>query len=124
MQIVTARLVIAFASVIMTFGSGLWLSKIGRPLNTLLFTFHKLISLVTAVFLILGFIQLLKSIPMDARLSMLIAGAGAALALTLASGGVLSFDKFAHTWLIRSHLLLTILCILLAGLSLYYVTVN
>ena len=122
MNIFTSRIIIAIIAVIFTIGSGIWLSKMGRPLNVILFNLHKLVSLAAIVFIVLGLIQLLNTVQADNLLIVLYVLTGLALVSTLATGGLLSFDKFGVPSIVLIHKISSILILVLSGLSLYFLS--
>ena len=90
MRIVTAGLLFMAA-----LSSGIWLNRLGRPLNTLIFTLHKLIALAAVVLVALAIVQLLKGqAPTTLRL-VAMAAAGLFVLVSFATGAWLSIVKSA-----------------------------
>lgn len=87
------RLVFVAVLFILAIASGFWVVKLGRPLNTGVFTVHKLLALAALVMMI----TMVRAMAKGAVLS---PAAAAAIALTfvlfaamIATGGMLSFEK-------------------------------
>ena len=93
----TAEMKIAIIAGLFVFAFvfGIRLSQLGRPLNTAIFTFHKLIALATIVFSAVTIVQLVNGQGLTSlRLSAVIV-AGLLLLVTFASGAWLSIAKSA-----------------------------
>src|SRR6056297_1601136 len=76
--------------------AGIVLSLLGRPLNTALFNVHKLIGIGMVVFSVIAFVRLFKleTLP-KGPVKLLVVIAVISLAGLMATGGLLSFDKFS-----------------------------
>lgn len=106
--------------VLLTAITGIILSNMGRPLNTAIFTVHKLAAIGFVVFAVFNFVQLIKGIEsLEPTLKILLIIAGCAAALLFVTGGLLSFDKFAKKFIVVFHAVLTVLIAGSAGTSLY-----
>ncbi|HOO32892.1 MAG TPA: hypothetical protein PK466_12740 [Thermotogota bacterium] len=100
--------------------TGIVLSHMGRPLNTAVFTIHKLIALGFVIFSVVGFINLIKgSEAVDPLLKTLLIVAACSAVLLFVTGGLLSFDKFAKKFIVVFHAVLTAVVAGSAGTSLY-----
>jgi hypothetical protein len=88
---------------IITFASGFWLNKIGRPLNNLIFSFHKIFAIAAIILSIIIFYNLHKTIQFENTLLIWLSLTGVLILLSLVSGALLSFDKFAIKFTIWAH---------------------
>ncbi len=91
--------------------SGVWLSKLGRPLNNAVFTIHKLNSILGIVLLVITIFQISRSIEYTKMEILASIIGGFALFTSFISGAILSFDKLAMNILIITHKVSSILLI-------------
>jgi len=100
---------------IITTIAGIVLSLLGRPLNTALFNVHKLIGIGMVVLSVIAFVRLFKleTLP-DGPVKLLIVFAVISLIALIATGGLLSFDKFSSKLIVILHAVSTVV----AGTSL------
>ena len=115
------RIAIAGILIIFSIISGIWLSKIGRPLNGLIFSVHKIISLlaIVATGIVIYYSQ--QGIEINRTDLFLIFATGLVLLLSLISGFLLSFDKFVNDFLLYMHKFMPALIILFSILSIYFI---
>lgn len=100
--------------------TGVVLSQTGRPLNTILFTIHKLSAVGFTVFSVIIFINLIKTVEsVDSTTKFLLITVACAAALLFVTGGLLSFDRFAKKFVVILHAVLTIVISGSAGTVLY-----
>jgi hypothetical protein len=99
--------------------SGIWLSRTGKPLNVVILTIHKLISLATLVFLALTIYQMSQTAVFETV--ELAAGAFTALFFlaTIATGGLLSTEKPLPAAILTTHKLTAVLVVLSTAATLY-----
>lgn len=86
--------------------SGYLTHGLGRPLNTALFTVHKLSAVAAIVFAVLAFVLARNTLACPSPTGILIAISLLLLVVLLVTGGFLSFERFADTWLATVHTLL------------------
>jgi hypothetical protein len=101
---------------------GIWLRKSGMPLNTVIFTFHKLIgilSIILAAILFYNFIKIEDFV--SVTIILIIATILSALTL-LVSGAMLSFGNQINGILLNLHRATTILTVLFSVLSILMVS--
>jgi hypothetical protein len=101
------------------FLSGVWLSHSGKPLNVIVLTIHKLISLATLVFLVIIIYQInqvVKLSPIE-----LIAGVVAGLFFlgAIISGALLSTSKPKPAAILTIHQITSSLAVLSTAVTLY-----
>ena len=99
--------------------SGLWLSRTGRPLNVLILTIHKLISLATVVYLVITVYQIhqvasLNPLEITASMVTLLF-----FIVMIATGGLLSTAKSMPALILKVHQIMPYLVILNTTATLY-----
>jgi hypothetical protein len=99
--------------------SGIWLSRTGRPLNVVISTIHKLISLATGVYLIVTIYQENKVAPLGRAEWSAIVVTGLCFLALVATGGLLSTDKQMPTAVLRVHQIVPVLTVFSAAAILY-----
>lgn len=115
----TDRGIVAGTFFLFIFLSGLLLSRRGRPLHAGISTLHKLISLGAGIFIGATIHQLNQVVPLGATEWLAVAVAGLFTLGTVASGGVLSFERPAPVVVLRVHQILPVLTTLSCGVVLY-----
>lgn len=115
----THRGIVAGTFFLFIFLSGLLLSRRGRPLHAGISTLHKLISLGAGIFIGATIHQLNQVVPLGATEWLAVAVAGLFTLGTVASGGVLSFERPAPVVVLRVHQILPVLTTLSCGVVLY-----
>jgi hypothetical protein len=104
--------------------SGFWLSHSGKPLNVIILTIHKLISLAAVVYLAVTIYRIHQVTPLS-----LVEMIACALTLVLfialfASGGLLSTAKAMPAAILKIHQITPFLVILSAAADLYLLLVR
>jgi hypothetical protein len=101
------------------FLSGIWLSRSGKPLNGIILTAHKLISLAAVVFLAITIYQLNQASSLSAM--GLIAGAVTGLFFlgAIVTGGLLSTGKPVPAAILTAHQAAPFLTVLSTAATLY-----
>lgn len=94
---------------IITVIAGIVLSLLGRPLNTPLFNVHKLIGIGMVVLSVIAFVRLFKleTFP-KGPVKLLVVIAIISLVTLIATGGLLSFDKFSGKFIVILHAISTV----------------
>ena len=115
------RAIVAGIFFLLIFGSGIWLSRAGRPLNVGISTVHKLISLAAGIFLLVTINQRNQVVPPSATEWIAIAVTGLCFLGTVASGGFLSSDKPMPIAVLRVHQIVPVLTVLSTATTLYLV---
>jgi hypothetical protein len=101
------------------FLSGIWLTRSGRPYNTIVLTVHKLISVAAVVFLVVILRRMHKEVPLVA---IELAGAvitGLLFLGTIATGGLLSAEKQMPAIVLWLHRITPFLTVLSTAVTLY-----
>jgi hypothetical protein len=101
------------------FLSGIWLSHSGKPLNVIILTIHKLISLAAIVFLVITLYQINQMAKLSAI--ELVAGvvAGLFFLSTIITGGLLSTGKPMPAAILTMHQITPFLTVLSTAVTLY-----
>jgi hypothetical protein len=103
------------------FLSGFWLSHSGKPLNGIILTIHKLISLAAVVFLVITIYQINQAATLSAI--GLIAGLVTGLFFlgTIIAGGLLSIGKPVPAAILTMHQITPFLTLFSSAATLYLV---
>lgn len=88
---------------LLTVASGVWLSKYGKPLNTVISTIHKLIALTAVVFTGLAIYNLLKNAGIPFFVVALMVVAGLCILASVITGALMSLDKPMNNILLTIH---------------------
>jgi hypothetical protein len=103
------------------FLSGFWLSHLGKPYPTIVFSIHKLIGVATAIFLVITVYRIHQAAP----LSPVEITAGVVTVLffagTIVAGGLLSIDKSMPAAVLTMHQVAPFLTVLSTAATLYLV---
>jgi hypothetical protein len=89
--------------VLLTLASGLWLSRSGKPLNTAIFTIHKLIALGGVIVTALQLYRAVQAGGATASMIALVLLAGACVVALFASGALMSMERPGYATLLRVH---------------------
>lgn len=120
MESLSTKLISAGVLGIITLISGVVLSNTGRPLNTILFNLHKIISVATIVLIIVFVIQLYKAGETKTMLEigMIILTILFFVAL-VATGGMLSFEREWPAIVLKIHQVLPLVSLTFSAISSY-----
>jgi hypothetical protein len=100
---VLSRFVTPLLIFLLTLASGLWLSRSGKPLNSAIFTVHKLIALAAVVAFALQTNGALKTVAIQPLLIALLALVALCIVTLFASGALLSLARTPHPVLLPIH---------------------
>jgi hypothetical protein len=101
------------------FLSGIWLSRTGRPLNVVISTIHKLVSLAAGIFLLVTIYQRSQVVPLNGIEWIAIVVTGLCFLAIVASGGLLSSEEPRPVAILRVHQIVPVLTVLSTGATLY-----
>lgn len=118
------KLVLSVIFLVLVIATGIWLTSLGKPINTALFTVHKLLALAFAVFTAVLVIGLIKGAGVNMTLLLLIITAVLSIIALFASGAVLSMNKPAAEIFSIIHRLTPITVTISTFLILYILTRN
>ena len=119
MKIIKIRIIATGILILFTIISGIWLSKLGRPLNVVIFAIHKIIALLTTILTVIIIYQLQKNIKLSNVELILIAVTGLIFLIALISGALLSFEKPVNLILLTIHKLTPFLIVVSTALTIY-----
>jgi hypothetical protein len=104
---------------LLTLASGLWLSRTGRPLNSAIFTVHKLIALVAVITVAAKGYNELKLAGPHAVFSALLVLAALCVVALFATGALMSMNKLAQATLQNVHKAAVVLAVIIWPLALF-----
>jgi hypothetical protein len=104
---------------VITVLSGILLSHAGRPLNSLIFTIHKLVAVGTIILAAVVIRDLYRTVDVQVLYPVLIMVVALIFLALLVSGALLSFDKLAAQVILRVHQLAPLLAGGFAALTIY-----
>jgi hypothetical protein len=113
------KIIIIFLQFVLTFAFGIWLRKLGKPYNVVVFTFHKILALLTLIFTGLAIIKLNQDIDVRTVELLIILATGFLFLTSFVSGALLSIGKPAHDSMKIAHKISSILTPILAGIVIY-----
>lgn len=119
MNAIISRMALTGLLFLVTLGSGIVLSRAGKPLNSLIFTIHKLAAVAAVVFTVIIIRNFLKSIEMETTTLILVIVTGLSLLLMFASGAFLSIVKPVNSLVLTVHAVVSILTVVSTALTVY-----
>jgi hypothetical protein len=109
---------------IFTIVTGIWLSNSGKPLNTLIFNIHKLITLASVIFLTIVIRNLLKNVEINHVILALIIVTGLFVLTLFISGALLSLGKPVNNIILTIHSVTPIPTVIAIAITIYLILVN
>jgi hypothetical protein len=106
---------------LLTIAFGLWLSRLGKPYNGILFNVHKLIALGAVIFAIVRISKTLNITDSPLLIILLIAVALCVVAL-FASGALMSMGKLNYALVLTIHRIAPLALVVAVTLIIYFVT--
>ncbi|MBN1132839.1 MAG: hypothetical protein JXR52_11455 [Bacteroidales bacterium] len=107
-----SKLIISGILVFLLLVSGMWLSLLGRPLNTIIFTFHKLLAVAAIVVLVLAVLKMMKGVDLHTVEVWFVVLSGIFLLLSFGSGALLSFESLVNNFTRMVHKLMPYLAVI------------
>lgn len=114
MAVVDSKVITAGILLLLSIIFGIWLSRVGRPLNQFVFTFHKLLALATAIFAGIVIYSLCKNFEINAIGMILILFMILFFLALFITGVFLSFEKPLPDIVLIIHKIVSVLAIVLA----------
>lgn len=121
MENLTIRIILAMGFFVLMLLSGIWLSRKGKPCNKLIFTIHKIITLLTILFVARYVILLKNSIEMAQLTINLFWVSVAFFVISFISGALLSFEKPMPEAVTKIHRISALLVAILGVAMVYLV---
>ena len=106
------------------FLSGIWLSRSGKPLNGLILTIHKLISLAAGIFMIITLYRMNQATALAATELIAALVAGLSFLGMAVSGGLLSTGKPTPPAILRLHQVVSVVTVLSTAVTLYLLAIS
>lgn len=98
------RLLPSWILLLLVLGSGIWLSHKGKPLNTAIFTLHKLIALAGVVLTAIPLVDVFQTLDAPSRLILAVSLAGAGTLALFLTGALMSIGKLTYNVLRTVHI--------------------
>jgi len=117
--VTASRFIIPGIVFVLTLVSGVWLSRSGKPLNTAVFTVHKLIALGAVVATAIQTYHALTGGEIQAILSALIILIGLSVVALFVTGALMSANKPAYNVLLFIHKLALVLVLFVGAAAIY-----
>jgi hypothetical protein len=106
---------------VLTLASGFWLSNTGRPLNTALFTVHKLIALGAVVATGFQLFGALRGAQLQALVVALLVVAGLSVVALFATGALMSLNNAGYAVWHTIHRVAPVLLVIALALAVYLI---
>ena len=103
MKTIELKIIVTGILVICAIISGIWLSKLGRPLNLVIFNFHKIISLLALISTAITIYHLQKNAELRNLEIILIIVTALVFLIAFVTGALLSFDKPVNNTILAVH---------------------
>jgi hypothetical protein len=104
---------------LLIFASGFWLTRSGKPYNTIVLTIHKLISVVAVVFLVVTMVQVNKAARLNAGELAASIVTGLFFVGTFTTGALLTGDKPMPAVVLWLHRITPFLTVLASAVTLF-----
>ncbi|MCB8987851.1 MAG: hypothetical protein H6661_08905 [Ardenticatenaceae bacterium] len=108
----------------LTLLSGFILSKLGRPLNSAIFTVHKLIAVGTVILIGVSIREWVKAVDVSAFFPVIVGVTGLLFLALVVSGALLSFDKLAVPPILMIHQIVPLLAVAFTMITVYLLAGN
>lgn len=120
METITTKLVVAGLLFLFTILSGVWLSNSGKPLNSVIFTIHKLIAAGTVIFLTITIYNLYKTLDPRTFVELaVIASNGLIFLALIVTGALLSIKIPLPAVILRIHQVAPLLALISSTFTVY-----
>lgn len=119
MTITNYKIISAVALFVLSTLSGLWLSKSGRPLNTVVFTIHKLSAVGFIVFVVMYIYNPVKVAEPNSMLTLLIITSFISIIAVVLTGASMSFEREFPEYILRLHNIFPIPAVISLSLLIY-----
>jgi len=120
----SSKIVYCGLGFILTLLSGFLLSKLGRPLNSAIFTVHKLVAVGTLILIGMSIRELVKGVDVSVLFPAIAAVTGLLFLALVVSGALLSFDKLAVPPVLMIHQIAPLLALAFTTITIYLLAGN
>jgi hypothetical protein len=124
MKPIDIRILSAGILFVFIIASGMWVTKLGRPLNTGIFTVHKLIALAALILMIIIVRTLVKGTALNPVMIISIVLTFLFFITMFATGAVLSFEKPAPGFVLLLHKIVPALTLAASAITVYLMKGN
>lgn len=107
----TVKIVISGILFLFVLATGIWMSKLGKPYNQVLFNIHKLISLAAIVLSVIAFINYRNQVNSTNLVHIIAYSIAFILFTTIVTGGILNAKKETINLVLMAHKIGSILSI-------------
>ena len=104
---------------VLTVGTGIWLSSLGKPYNTVVFTFHKLISLAAIILITILIYNLFMNAEIKTLILPLITVSGLSVSALFISGILLSIGRAPDSLLKTVHSVAPVITVITTAIAIY-----
>jgi hypothetical protein len=118
-NLASSKIMYCGLGLVLTLVSGIILSQIGRPLNSAVFTVHKLIAVGTVILIGVSIRNLYNAGNVQSLHFVLIGITGLLFLMLVVSGSLLSFDKLATKPVIMIHQIAPLLVLIFSAITVY-----
>jgi hypothetical protein len=118
-----SKILITGAFFVFILASGFWLSRLGRPINTIVLTIHKLISVAAVVYLVVNVYRINRVTPLTTLEIVASAAVILLFLVMIATGGLLSVEKQMPAYVHTIHQFTPYLVILSTSATLFLLLV-
>ena len=116
---ISSQIILTGVLFLLIIGSGIWLSRLGKPYKTGIFTLHKLVAFTASVFSIVLIFNLFMTVKPNNLIFLFFLAAGISVAALFATGALLSAGKLSYSALKITHIIATVAAFSLGSLSIY-----
>lgn len=106
---------------VLTTATGIWLSQLGKPLNGVLFTVHKLVAVAAVIAATIPLYTALRSASAPTLAIMLLIAGGISVVVLFATGALISLNHPAVALLQWAHRIAPVLALLTIGWAAYLI---
>lgn len=99
--------------------SGIFLSKNGRPLNSTIFTIHKIVSITAIIYCSIFIVNSLKVVNLNHQITVCIILSTLFVVLEIVTGAILCFETTINSTLKILHKIMPALIFIFVGITLY-----
>jgi hypothetical protein len=117
MNLFISKSIAMVLSLLLAMGFGIWLSRLGRPLNGIVFAFHKILSIAAIVLWVTNMIYLQKNVGLLTLEAWFLGMTALLFLFAIISGALLSFDRTSTSAVMISHRVSAILVFVSALVS-------
>ncbi len=119
MKTIEIRIIGTGILILFTIISGIWLSRLGRPLNVAIFAIHKIIALLTIILTVITIYYLQKNVKLKNIELILMVVTGLIFLFAFVSGAILSFEKPVNLIILTIHKVTSFLIVISTTLTIY-----